>query len=170
MKETLALIEQLLEEHKGIKQDVQHLERVANDAGALKEIDAGKEDFVPGRFDQGQGLRRLRAALDEISRGLDAHFSREETGLLAAFESHGDEELAVSLRTLLREHEDLRERLAYASRYVGELSGGGLARHLWEASANDIRAHLSHTRKLIEAHAEAEQELFHQLKKRLQGK
>ncbi len=38
------------------------------------------------------------------------------------------------------------------------------------SSAHDMRAHLSHTRKLLEAHAGIEQELFEKMKKIVEGK
>jgi len=170
MEEHAVLIDQILEEHTAIKQQMQTLEKVGNDVEALAGLDEIKGDFMPGRLDHGQSLKRLQDLLDKISRGLEKHFNREETGLLTAFGKHGDKELASALRSLLLEHEDLRNRLAYSQKHVAELVGGGLSRHLWEASAHDMRAYLSHTRKLIEAHAETEQELFHKLKKQLPGK
>jgi len=168
MAENTVLIDQLLEEHTAIKQQIQTLEKVGNDVEALAGLDEIKGDFMPGRLDQSQSLKRLQDLLDKISRGLEKHFNREEKGLLAAFEKYGAKELASALRSLLLEHADLRNRLAYSQKHVAELTDGGLSRHLWEASAHDMRAYLSHTRKLIEDHAETEQELFHKLKKQLQ--
>ena len=169
MEEHTVLIDQLLEEHTAIKQQIQTLEKVGNDVEALAGLDEIKGDFMPGRLDQSQSLKRLQDLLDKISRGLEKHFNREETGLLAAFEKYGDKELAAGLRSLLLEHEGLRNRLAYSQKHVAELTDAGLSRHLWEASAHDMRAYLSHTRKLIEAHAETEQKLFRKLKRQLPG-
>jgi len=167
MEEALALIEKIIEEHKSIMQGVQSLEQAASDAEAMVGLDKGKETFMPGRFGQEQGLQKLQKALEAIDRGLRAHFNREETALLTVFEKHGNKELASALRSLLLEHEDLRNRLAHSKKHVAELVSGGLSRHLWEASAHDMRAHISHTRKLLEAHAEIEQELFHKLRTEL---
>ena len=165
MEDNAVLITQILDEHKVIKQQMQSLEQVGNDVEALAGLDEIKGDFMPGRLDQSQSLKRLQDLLDKISHGLEEHFAREETGLLAAFEKHGDKGLASAMRSLLLEHEDLRNRLAHSRKHAAELSDSGLSRHLWAASAYDMRAHLSHTRKLIEAHAETEQKLFHKLKK-----
>ena len=167
MEEALALIEKIIEEHKSIMQGVQSLEQVASDAEAMVGLDKGKETFMPGRFGQEQGLQKLQKTLEAIDQGLRAHFSREETALLTVFEKHGNKELASALRSLLLEHEDLRNRLAHSKKHVAELVSGGLSRHLWEASAHDMRAHISHTRKLLEAHAEIEEELFHKLRTEL---
>ncbi len=167
MEETLALIEKIVEEHKSIMQGVQTLEQAASDAEAIVGLEKAKETFMPGRLEQEQGLKKLQASLEAIDQGLRAHFDREETGLMGVFEKHGNKELASALRSLLLEHEDLRNRLAHSKKHVAELVSGGLSRHLWEASAHDMRAHISHTRKLLEAHAEIEQELFHKLRTEL---
>jgi len=167
MEEALALIEKIIEEHKIIMQRVQTLERVANDAEAMIGFEKARDAFMPGRFEQKLGLQKMKESLETIDKGLREHFKREETGLLTVFEKHGDKELVTALHFLLLEHEDLRDRLARSKRHVAELVGGGLSRHLWEASAHDMRAHISHTRKLLEAHAEIEQELLHKLRARL---
>ncbi len=167
MEETLALIEKIVGEHKSIMQGVRSLEQAASDAEAIVGLEKAKETFMPGRLEQEQGLKKLQASLEAIDQGLRAHFNREETGLMNVFEKHGNKELASALRSLLLEHEDLRNRLAHAKKHVAELMSGGLSRQLWEASAHDMRAHISHTRKLLEAHAEIEQELFHRLRTEL---
>ena len=167
MEETLALIEKIVEEHKSIMQGVRSLEQAASDAEAIVGLEKAKETFMPGRLEQEQGLKKLQASLEAIDQGLRAHFDREETGLMDVFEKHGNKELASALRSLLLEHEDLRNRLAHSKKHVAELVSGGLSRQVWEASAHGMRAHISHTRKLLEAHAEIEQELFHRLRTEL---
>jgi len=167
MENAIALIDQIIEEHKTIMQRVQTLEQVANDAQAIVGLEKAKEAFMPGRLEEKQSLQKLQELLETIDQGLQAHFNREETGLLTAFEKHGDKKLASALRSLLLEHEDLRNRFSHSREHVAELAGGGSSRHMWEASAHDMRAHISHTRKLLEAHAEIEQELLHALRSEL---
>lgn len=169
MDEIVALIDRLIGEHKVILKDAQSLEQIANDASILMVLEEAKETFVPGRLDQKQSLQKLQESLETIDQGLKAHFNREESGLLAAFEKHGDRKLVTTLNSLLLEHEDLKNRLTHAKDHVAELVSGGLARHQWEASANDMRAHLSHTRKLLEAHAAIENELFVAMRQHLKG-
>jgi iron-sulfur cluster repair protein YtfE (RIC family) len=170
MDETVAMIDKLIAEHKVIIKDAQSLERVANDASALVELEDAKDTFVPGRFDQKQNLQKLQESIAAIDRGLQEHFNREETALLVAFEKHGDTKLVTALNSLLLEHKDLINRLAHSKEHINELVNGGLGRHQWEASANDMRAHLSHTRKLLEAHAAIENELFVELRQHLKRK
>jgi len=167
MEEALALIEKIIEEHKIIMQRAQTLERVANDAEVVIGFEKARDAFMPGRFEQKLGLQELQESLETIDKGLQEHFKREETGLLTAFERHGNKELASALHSLLLEHENLKNRLAHSRKHVAELVGGGLSRHLWEASAHDMRAYISHTRKLLEAHALIEEELLHKLRDQL---
>jgi iron-sulfur cluster repair protein YtfE (RIC family) len=169
MEDIVALIDRLIDEHKVIVRDARSLEQVANDASALADLAEARETFVPGRFDQKQSLQKLQESLEAIDQGLQAHFHREETGILTAFEKHGDRKLVTTLNSLLLEHEDLRNRLAHSREHVAELVDGGLARHRWEASANDMRAHISHTLRLLEAHAAIENELFIGMRQHLQG-
>ncbi len=168
IEEALSLTEQIMEEHKRITHGMQSLEEAANDASALSGLEKAKEAFMPGRFEQTQGLQKLAAQLEMTEKGLQAHFNREETALLAVFEEHGNEELASVLRPLLLEHADLRSRINHSQKHVAELAGGGLSRHVWETNAYDMRAHISHTRKLLEAHAGIERELLLKLREHLQ--
>ena len=162
--EALALVEKIIEEHRQITHGFQTLEQVANDVGAMQGLEAGSEAFMPGRFNQKQGLEKLAESLETIEQGLQAHFNREEMSLPAAVETYGTEELVSALRSLLLVHENLRNRLAHSKKSIAELTGGGLSRHVWEASAHGMRAYLSHTRKLLEAHAMSEEKLLHKLR------
>jgi iron-sulfur cluster repair protein YtfE (RIC family) len=166
MKRTLALIEEVLAEHKTI---LQRLDQVVNDAEALRGFEEAKEVFMPGRLDQKAGLDKLEELVDLIDHGLQAHFDREETAVLTVFEEQGDQELASAFHSLLLEHKDLRDRLSHTKNYVAQLTSGELSRYVWESTAYDMRAHITHTRKLLEAHAGIEQELLLSLRERLQG-
>ncbi len=167
MEDDLAVIERVIDEHKTIRQRFHNLEQVANDAEAMVGFEEAKEAFMPGRLGQKQGLRELDDTMKAIEDGLQRHFHFEETSLPTVVDRYSDEELKSSLRSIFLEHIDLRNRLAHSKKHVSELVSGGMARHRWEASAHDMRAYISHTRKLLEAHAEIEQELLHELHSRL---
>ena len=168
MEDALALIDQLIQEHKQILQKLQATEQVANDVGAILQLDRAKEEFVPGRFsDQKQGLQSLQDSLEAIDSGLQMHFDREEKGLLTVFEQYGGETLTSGLHFLLLEHQELKDRLAESRREVAELAAESSSRQVREGKAWGVRVYISHTRKLIEAHAQSEQELFHKLRAEL---
>ena len=168
MEDDLSIIERVIAEHKTIRQGFQNLEKIANDAEALMGFEEAKEAFMPGRLDQKQGLSQLEDTLSAIEDGMQRHFHFEETSLPTVVDHRGDAEMKSSLRSILLEHVDLRNRLTHSKKHAAELVGGGMARHRWEASAHDMRTYISHTRKLLEAHAEIEQELLHELHNRLQ--
>ena len=167
LEEVLALIEQIIKEHKVIMEGVQTLEQVANDAGAIAGLEIAKGAFVPGRFDEKERLQKLQEQLETIATGIQAHFDSEETRLLSAFEKYGDKRLVSALNSLLLEHEDIRNRFANSRNQVSELINGGLSRQIWEASAQDVRAHITHTRRLLGTHAGFEHELLMALQKEL---
>ncbi|MFC2051432.1 hypothetical protein ACFLT4_01705 [Chloroflexota bacterium] len=167
MKVALDLIKQIIKEHQTFLQRLETLDQVANDAEALRSFEKAKEIFMPGRFDQSKKLDEMEEMVNLIDQGLQAHFDREETALLAAFEEQGDQELVSAFHSLLLEHKDLRNRLAHTKRHVSELKSGEMSSHRWQATAHDMRAHITHTRKLLQAHAEVEQELLLSLRQRL---
>ena len=170
MEETIALINQLIEEHKQILQEFQTMEQVANDVSGIMQLDKTKEDFLPGRFnDQKQGLQNLQDSLETIDDELQKHFDREEKQLSAALKQHKSETLASGLRLLLLEHKELKERIAESKKEVAELAGGSLSREVREGKAWGMRVFINHTRKLVEAHAQSEQELFHKIRAELIG-
>jgi len=168
MEDDLTVIEKIIAEHKTIRERFHKLEQVANDAEAMAGFEEAKEAFMPGRLDQKQGLRELNNTLMAIEEGLQRHFHFEEVSLPTVVERHGDEELKSSLKSILLEHADLRNRLNHSKNHAVELASGDMARHRWEAAAHDMRAYISHTRKLLEAHAGIEQTLLHELRNRLQ--
>jgi iron-sulfur cluster repair protein YtfE (RIC family) len=167
MENDLAVIEKVIAEHKTIRQRVHKLEQVANDTEAMAGFEEAKEAFMPGRLDQKQGLSELKDTLGAIEEGLQKHFHFEEISLPTVVDRHGDEELKSSLQSILLEHADLRNRLNHSKNHAAELASGNMARHRWEAAAHDMRAYISHTRKLLETHAGIEQTLLQELRKRL---
>jgi len=171
MEEVLSLIDKIIEEHKLILQRVRTLDGAINDVSAMLELERGKEDFVPGRFgDQRQALQIWQESIEALDEGLQAHFDREEKGLLSAFEKYGDRMLASAMHVLLLEHEELRNRLVKLKKDVAELVTGGSSREVWQGMAWGLRAYVSHTRNLLEVHAKSEQELLLTLRRHLEKK
>ncbi len=61
----------------------------------------------------------------------------------------------------------MTDRLVYSKQDLAKLTTGDLSRDVWEATGYDMRAYLSHTRRLFETHAEMEQELLRTLRSEL---
>ena len=167
MDDTLQLIDQLIAEHKIINERAESLEKAANDASLLSDLKEARDTFVPGELFQSENLQKLEQMLEAIYTWLEKHFDREETVLLPAVEKHGEEKFVTALNSLLFEHTDLRDRLSHSRKRVTELLSGRLAQNLWDATANDIRTHLSYTRKLLATHAAKENHFFTELRRHL---
>ena len=165
MPSTIELIDQLIEEHRMFSERTANMAEVANDAHLLDGIDEAKDTFTATRPGKSGGLASLENLLDDITPWLNRHFDREETILLKAVKERGTEEMVNRFNALLLEHTDLRNRVSQTKEQIGSLKTGTLARHRWEAAANDIRDHLAHTRTLLEAHANMENTLFAEMRK-----
>jgi len=170
MEDAIALIDKIIEEHKTISQELQDFEQIANDAKAITAFDKSKEVFMPGRFNDKQGLEAFAQLLDTITEGMHGHFGREEGPLMGVLKEHGEEELRTAMHSLLLEHENLKKRLAYTKNEVTILQVGKLPTQLWQARGYDMRAYITHTRNLFEEHARLEQDLLHTLRSELSGK
>ena len=170
MDEAVALIDQLIEEHRQILNDVQEAEKIANDAGALLELGQAKEDFLPARLgDMKRGLQSLEESLGRVNYGLQGHFEREEGRLLTIMEQRGGAMLISGLHLLLLEHQELRDRIAQSRADVAELITVDSSREVLEGKAWGVRVYLSHTRKLLAEHARSEQQLFTKLRAELKS-
>ena len=168
MKEALELIDRIIEEHKQITQEGRTIQQVSSDYEAGLKLGEAKEGFIPGGLDgQKRYLQNLQESLETISQELLAHFEREEKWLLAAFEKHGGQMLAAALRSLLLEHQELKKRITKSMDDVAGLAAEGLSREVWEGQAWGIRTYISHTLKLVEAHAQSEHELLLKLRSAL---
>lgn len=166
MEENISLIDAVIEEHKQLMEDIQASEHVANDLAAIVVLDNLTDDFEPASLDRNKrSVQDLQRSLEKMDKGLQAHFSREETALLTAFEDRGGRALASALRALIVEHQGLKDRIEKSKQQAAELLSGGMSRNIWEPTAYGLRAHIRHTRRLLEAHALSEQELLQELRK-----
>lgn len=169
MKEALAIVEQIIEEHKRISSGILASGKYANDLMALGEFEGQAEGFVQNRLDsQKRHVAELQQSVETINKLLQAHFHGEETRLLKAFEDMGDEMLTNALSVLLEEHNEIRPRLTKLKASVEELTGS-FSREVWEGKAYAVRAYIRHTQKLIEAHVETETDLLQRMKKKLEA-
>ncbi|MBI2860449.1 MAG: hemerythrin domain-containing protein [Chloroflexi bacterium] len=170
MQDVLAMIDRIIEEHKRIIGDLQAMEKMANDLGAIGGLERAEGEFVPGRWeDHVQGLGRWKSALDVIERAISRHFHFEETFLMPAVERHGTSEMAPAWRVWLAEHAELRERLAKLGIDMDELKVAETHHVIWQGKAWGIRVYMVHTRKLFEIHASSEQELLQKMRSYLLG-
>lgn len=167
MENTLALIDQIIEEHRQIFHDFQTLEKETNDLSAIARLQSEdtRSYFVPsGLSDEGKGLEQWRKAIKTMEAGLDRHFKREETALMAAVEQQGDKELESGFRALLDEHGDLRAQVAKMRQDAADMTSAGPRIEVWERDGWGMRVNLEQLKKRIEAHAASEMELLNRFR------
>ena len=169
MEGTLALMDAIIQEHKQIREDIETTEYIADDLGAILELDRATGDFEPATLDhKRRSLQGLQQSLEKVDKELQAHFEREEGALLTAFEDCGGRTFASALRALLVEHQELKNRIAKSKQDAAELAVGGLSREVWQGKAYGMRVYISHTRKLLEAHAQSELKLLQTARKEIE--
>jgi len=168
MEEAFALIDAIIEEHKQLIKGIETSEHIADDLGAILELGRAADDFERAMLvSKRRSLQGLQQSLEKVDKQLQAHFEREEKALLTAFEDYGGRTFASALRALLVEHQELKNRIAKSKQDAAELAVGEMSRGVWEGRAYGVRVHICHTRKLLEAHAQSEQELLQTLRKEL---
>ena len=164
MENPVALIDELLEDHANIVRDVEGLEKACSDATALTHLSQADKDFSPGRLDRAEGIKKLQDIVAKCETGVAEHFSKEETALLEVFKKHGNEDQMSQFHTLLKQHQDLKDRFAEAKSRADKLASGEIAGGHWNAAANDLLTYMNKTRKDIEEHASTEHQLFRNIR------
>ncbi len=173
MTEALAIVEQILDEHKQIHTSFKSLGQVTGDIEAAARLDTNetKEYLVPKSLDdQGKGLLHWKEILESIELGLKAHFHKEETALTAAFEREGTPELADALRQLLAEHTEINAQIAKLLKDADDIASAKEKIQVWEGKGWGMKINIERIQARIAAHAESERELLGRMKKHLAAK
>ncbi len=156
----IELLDHFIYEHTSGNVRTAELEKVAEDTILVHGFNEAHDAFVPGRLDQARGLDKLQELMQTITEFLNNHFSMEETLLLEIVEGINDNELLNAYNNLTNEHEYLKTRVRRVNELAADLKTGKLTRQHWDSAANDLRAYLKHTRKLLMQHAAMETDLF----------
>jgi hypothetical protein len=168
MSEALSLIDQIIEEHKHIMLGMQTSENVANDVAAIFELYKPVEgDSLKTSSDYRQNVDDLQASLERVEDLLYDHFECEEKLLAIASEKIPESAISSALSLLLDEHGEIKRLIQREKENISDIVAGGLPDNEVKGKAYMVRAYLRHTMKLIEAHAETEEELLESLRKEL---
>jgi hemerythrin-like domain-containing protein len=167
MDNTLQLIDGLIAEHKTVPEKTRSLEKAANDVRLLSGLKDAGDSIVRGEILQDADLKNLAQIVNILASWLETHFTREETALRQAVISYGNNRFVAALDSLLFEHDELRDRIVHARMHIGELLGGSLDQVRREASIRDLKAHLEHSRKLLETHAAKENHFLAEIRQHL---
>ena len=167
MDNTLQLIDELIAEHKTVGEKSRTLEKAANDVRLLSGLKEAGDTIVRGELLQDADLKNLAQIVNIIASWLETHFQHEETALRPAVINYGNNRFVAALDSLLFEHAELRDRIVHARMHIDELLGGSLDQERRDASIRDLKAHLEHSRKLLETHAAKENHFLAELSQHL---
>ena len=162
MDNHIEMIDRILAEHSTIVQDAGG---ACSDATALTNLSHADKDFSPGRLDRAEGIKKLQDTIMRCETGVAEHFSQEETILLELFKKYGNDDQMSQFHTLLKQHQELKDRFAEASNRANKLVSGEITGGNWNSAANDLLTYMNKTRKDIEEHASTEHTLFRELRK-----
>jgi hypothetical protein len=165
MEVVAAIVQKVIAEHKVILADFKALEKMSNDATALKAIQKTKEVFMPGRLNSSEGLKQFEDLRAKLEKGLLDHFHWEEITLLEAFTLYKGFSMVSALKTLMAEHDTIREGLGELKGLMDELRSERLSHQMWETKGYDIRARITQLFKTVETHAMGEMVLLNDLLK-----
>jgi len=143
------------------------LEKAANDVRLLSGLKEAGDTIVRGELLQDADLKNLAQIVNFIASWLETHFQHEETALRPAVINYGNNRFVAALDSLLFEHAELRDRIVHARMHIDELLGGSLDQERRDASIRDLKAHLEHSRKLLETHAAKENHFLAELSQHL---
>ena len=158
--DSIAIIHNIIEEHKTKIEKFRDLERSINDIEIAGELDKSLGLFMPGMPDSKPGLIRLHELLESLENWLIAHFNNEEHAFVATLRQQNDDKIISDYMVLLNDHNELKSRVAHSKVLVTELIEGEFTSYIWQAKAYDMRAYISNTKRLVEAHAAAEEVLL----------
>ena len=168
MQDTIILIDKLIDDHTQILQHLKESERIVHDVSAVDKLEISGVNIEPGRLgNKMRSIEELKNNLEIIDKGLELHFEREEKALLTALKNHQDKISVSILSVLLDEHGQIKKRIVRELEYVNELLTEELSREVWEGKAYALRSHVSHTARLIGAHAASEHELLQTVRKKI---
>ncbi len=170
MTEAARLVDQILSEHEDISAEFKSLKDVSGDIEAAASLAPNqvKGDFVPRALeDHGAGFQRWKQQLDSLSRGLQAHFKREETALADVFKQEGTPEIVKALDELLKEHAGLLKHIEKLRSDADAIASGGARIEVWQGKGWGMKYNIEALRDEILNHAEREKELFNRIKSQI---
>jgi hypothetical protein len=159
MKNTLGLIDSLLEKHKHIEQTTALIQQTLNDMVGEETIEK-KEQFVPRHYlKQLKMLNTAEQTVTELDNVLTKHFKREEKALVQIF-SQFDSEVAGGIKHIFQGHRIIKARLIDMQKMLGELIIGKLSQAKWRSQAWDLKACTAKTVQFLKDHIDKENSLY----------
>jgi hemerythrin len=159
----ISMIDEILDAHQVKLAKLVNLETALNDS----QIADGLEETLVTleiKDRQQENLPYIKSLFDDLLQWLTNHFAYEEKLLDVVTRHCEDTQIVIDYNTLLRDHKDLLQRLRYEKEMLEDLFKNRKSSYIWLANASDLKAHVSATKMVVEAHAASEEQLLQQFR------
>jgi len=158
MSDYLAKVEELIAEHRSIRDSVKLVGDSVSDQEALNSLRSADSDWVPGRLELlSEKQNRLRQTLSYLEEGLQNHFAREEEALPPVL---GE----FLMRALQSEHQEIAETINRAKSVAADTKLEGMNQEALMSQDAEIKRVVSSLCRLIEEHADKEDLMLEMVK------
>ena len=164
MKDYLAIIQRVIEEHQAIRGHIKLVGDSISDREALARLLKASDDWVPGRPESPtEMLKNTQQALSALEEGLKNHFFFEGEALPPLL---GE----LLMQALILEHGEIMKEIIEVKSVAAETKLEGLNREELLVKATNLQQKVSSTCFLIEEHATREEVILDMLKRALESK
>jgi hemerythrin len=161
MSDYLAKVEELIAEHRSIRDSVKLVGDSVSDQEALNSLRSAGSDWVPGRLEfLSQKQSRLRQTLSYLEEGLQNHFAREEDVLPPVL---GE----FLMRALRLEHQEIVKAIDRARSVAADTRLERMSQEALMSQDAEIKRVVSSLSRLIEEHADKEDLMLETVKRAL---
>ena len=163
MSDYLAKVEELIAEHRSIRDSVKLVGDSVSDQEALSSLRSADSDWVPGRLELlSEKKNQLRQTLSYLEDGLRNHFAREEDTLPPVL---GE----FLMRALQSEHREITETINGARSLAADTRLEGMNQEELMSQDAEIKRVVDSLCRMIEKHADKEDLMLEMVKGALPG-
>jgi len=162
MKDNLAIINKVIEEHRAIRGHVKLVGDSVSDIEALFSLRKAHSAWSQSSLEMlSEKQRQLQQAMSFLDEGLKNHFSFEEKALPPLL---GE----LLMRALVLQHREIRAEMGKAKTMVADTELGGLSRQELLSKRSQIQQRISHICQVVEEHAASEETILKMMREALQ--
>ncbi len=164
MKDYLAIIRRVIEEHQAIRGHIKLVGDSISDRDALARLQKAGDDWVPGRPESPTEMQKnTQQALSALEEGLKNHFFFEGEALPPLL---GE----LLMQALVLEHGEIMKEIIETKSVATEAKLEGLNREELLVQATNLQQKVNSTSFLMEEHATKEEAILDMLKRALESK
>ena len=162
MSDELAIINQVIEEHRKVRRHLKLAGDSLTDREAIASLQKARTDWVPGRLEiLAEKQKKLQQTVSALEEGLMHHFSYEEKNLPPIL---GE----LLTRTLLIEHREIRKGLDDVKNVISGSKLEGLNREQCLIEESKMHDFINNLGQAIDEHAHREEIILDMIQRALQ--